>query len=61
MPVAGEYAYILVKTGKKVDVSPFTPNYQPLTVPLVDATLRYSNPYDGKPYILVLQNALHVL
>ena len=55
------HAYIIAGTGKKVDVSPFTPDYQPLTVPLVDATVRYDNPYNGKPYILVLWNALYVL
>ena len=60
MPVVGKHAYIIAKTGKKVDVSPFTPDYQPLTVPLVDATVRYDNPYNGKPYILVLQNTLYV-
>ena len=37
------------------------PDYQPLTVPLVDATVRHNNPYNGKPYILVLRNALYVL
>ena len=41
MPVVGKHAYIIVETGKKVDVSPFTPDYQPLTVPLVDAMVRY--------------------
>ena len=61
MPVAGKHAYIIAETGKKVDVSPFTPDYQPLTVPLVDATVRYNNPYNGKSYILVLRNALYVL
>ena len=60
MPVVGKYAYILAETGKKVDISLFTPDNQPLTVPLVDAAVRYDHPYDGKPYILVLQNALYV-
>ena len=60
MPVVGKHAYIIAKTGKKVNISPFTPDYQPLTVPLVDAAGRYDNPYNGKPYILVLQNALYV-
>ena len=60
MPVVGKHAYIIAETSKKVDVSPFTPDYKPLTVPLVDATVRYDNPYNGKLYILVLQNALHV-
>ena len=60
MPVVGKHVYIIAETGKKVDVSPFTPDYEPLTVPLVDATVRYDNPYNGKSYILVLWNALYV-
>ena len=60
IPVVGKHAYIIAKTGKKVDVSPFTPDYKPLTVPLVDATVKYDNPYNGKTYILVLRNALYV-
>ena len=61
MPVVGKHAFIIAKTGKKVDVSPFTPDYKPFMVPLVDATVRYDNPYNGKSYILVLCNALYVL
>ena len=53
MPVLGKDAYIIAETGKKVDVSPFTPDYKPLTVPLVDANVKYDNP-------LVLHNALYV-
>ena len=60
MPVVGKHAYIIAETSKKVDVSPFTPDYQPLTVPLVDTTVRYDNPYNGKSYILVLRNELYV-
>ena len=60
IPVVGKHAYIIAETGKKVDVSPFTPDYKLLTVPLVDAMVNYGNPYDWKPYILVLQNALYV-
>ena len=41
MPVVGKHAYIIVETGKKVDVSPFTPDYQPLMVTLVDTTVWY--------------------
>ena len=47
MPVVGKHAYIFAETGKKVDVSPFTPDYKPLMIPLVDATVRYNNPYNG--------------
>ena len=61
MPVVGKHAYIIAETGKKVDVSPFTPDYKPLTVPLVDATVKYDSPYNGKTYILVVRNALYVL
>ena len=61
MPVVGKHAYIIAETGKKVDVPPFTPDYKPLTVPLVDATIKYDNPYNGKLCILVLHNALYVL
>ena len=46
MPVVGKHAYIIAETGKKVDVSPFTPDYKPLTVPLVDAMIKYDNPYN---------------
>ena len=60
MPVVGKHAYIIAETGKTVDVSPFTPDYKLLTVPLVDATVKYDNPYNGKTYILVLRNALYV-
>ena len=60
MPVVGKHAYIIAETGKKVDVSPFTPDYKLLTVPLVDAMVKYGNPYNGKTYILVLGNALYV-
>ena len=30
-PVVGKHAYIIAETGKKVDVSPFTPDDEPLT------------------------------
>ena len=60
MPVVEKHAYIIAETGKKVDVSPFMPDNQPLMVPLVDAMVRYDNPYNGKSYRLVLQNALYV-
>ena len=60
MPMVGKHAYIIAETGKKVDVSPFTPDYKPLMVPLVDAMVKYDNPYNRKSYILVLQNALYV-
>ena len=33
MPVVGKHAYIIAQTSKKVDASPFTPDYKPLAVP----------------------------
>ena len=60
MPVVGRHAYILAESGKTVSVHPFTPDYEPMQVPLVDAAVWYDSPYDGKQYILVLRNALHV-
>jgi hypothetical protein len=60
MPVVGRHAYILAETGKTVEVSPYTPDYKAMQVPLVDAAVRYDCPFAGKSYILVIRNALHV-
>jgi hypothetical protein len=60
MPVVGRNAYVLAETGKTVDVSPYTPDYKAMQVPLVDAAIRYDDPYEGKSYILVIRNALLV-
>ena len=60
MPVVGSGAYILAELNKTVEVSPYTPDYKPMSVPLVDAAVRYDCPYDGKVYILVIRGALHV-
>ena len=60
MPVAGRNCYILSESGKYVNVSPFTPAYKALQGPMVDAAIQYDSPYDGKSYIVVIWNALHV-
>ena len=60
MPVVGRNCYILSKSGKYVDVSPCTPAYKALQAPLVVVVIQYDSPYDGKSYILVIRNALHV-
>ena len=59
MPVVGRNCYILSRPGKSVDVSPFTPDYEPITVELVDAAIYYESPFDGREYVFVLHNALH--
>ena len=60
MPVVGREAYVLADLGKTRDVFPFSPDYKPLKVPMVDAALKYECPFDGKVYILVIRNALYV-
>ena len=60
MPVVGKNAYILAEHGKTISVSPFSPDYKPLDVPMVDAAVQYDCLYEGKSVILVLRNALHV-
>ena len=60
MPVTGRNCYILSKSGKYIDVSPFTLAYKALRAPVVDAAIQYDSPYNGKSYILVIWNALHV-
>jgi len=60
MPVVGKHAYILAELNKSMEVSPFTPTYKPLSIPLVDAAVKYDCPYSGKAYILVIRNALYV-
>ena len=60
MAVIGKHAYILAETGKMVEVNLFTPTYEPIKAPIVDAALYYDSPCDGKSYILVVRNTLHV-
>ena len=60
MPVVGRNAYIIENTGKIVDINPFTPDYKSMQVPMVDAAVKYDCPYTGRPYILVIRNALYV-
>jgi hypothetical protein len=60
MGVVGSEAYILADLGKIRDVYPYTPDYRPMQVQIVDAAARYESPFDGKVYILVIRNALYV-
>jgi hypothetical protein len=60
MPVVGRNAYIISDTGRVADVNPFTPDYDSMMIPIVDAAVLYQCPYDGQLYILVIRNALHV-
>ena len=60
MPVVGRNSFILSETGRTVNVSPFTPDYQPLVAQIVDAAIQYDDPFDGQSYILVIRNAIHM-
>ena len=60
MPVIGKNAYILSKIGETVDVAPFTPDYKPISVELVDAALKYECPYSGELKILIIRTGLYV-
>ena len=60
MPVVGRNAYILSKIGETVDVAPFTPDYKPISVELVDAALEYECPYSGEVKVLIIRRGLYV-
>ena len=60
MPVIGMNSFILSKTGKTMDVAPFTPDYKPISVELVDAALKYVCPYSREVKILIVRRGLYV-
>ena len=60
MPVIGINAYILSKIGETADVAPFTLDYKPISVELVDAALKNECPYSGKIKILIIRRGLYV-
>ena len=59
MLVVGKHAEILNDTGNKVDVIPFTSDYQVLeNLSIVDSAVQYLCQYMAKVYVLVFSNAL---
>ena len=60
MVVIGCHAYILSTSDKMVEVNAFTPEHATIKASLVDAALQYDSPYDGKSYILIIRNGIHV-
>ena len=60
MAVVGKHAEIISHTGEVAEVNPFTPDYKPMSIPIVDAAIQYDCPFEDKQYILVIRNALHV-
>ena len=51
MPLVGCEAYIIADTGKKATVYPYSPDYLPKELVIVDVGLLYEYPYSGESYI----------
>ncbi len=60
MPVVGRNACILSDTGRIAEVAPYTPDYEPMHLKIVDAAVKYESSYTGTIYMLVIRNALLV-
>jgi hypothetical protein len=60
VPVVGRNVAVISASGKTVDVCPFSPDYEPVALSVVDVAVQYENSYDGKSYIFLITNALHV-
>ena len=60
MAVLGKNSHVLSETGKTARVQPYSPNYKPQIIPIVDAAVMYECPYSGKRVGLVIRDALHV-
>ena len=60
MPVLGNGAYILGHTGQTADVTAYSPEYESMQIPIVDAAVQYNCPYNVQSHILILRNALYV-
>jgi hypothetical protein len=62
MVVLGNDCFVLRESGLSVDVNAFVPEYAYLKkVPIiVDGAILYGCSFDGKQWILVYKNALHV-
>ena len=61
MVVVGRHAYILLDMGRTAKVNLFTPDYELMQVPIVNADVQYERPYSRMLHVLVIQNALHIL
>ena len=61
MVVVVKHATIFTDAGNKVDVSPFTPDYQALeNVSIADAAVQYMCQYMSKLNIIVFSNSIPV-
>jgi hypothetical protein len=61
MVALGNDCSVLRESGRSADVNAFAPETGTLRkVPIVDGAILYDCPFDGKQWILVFKNALHV-
>ena len=60
MVVLGRNCHVVNYLGKTAEVHPFSPEYEALQVPIVDAVIQYDDPYSGETYMLVCKEALYV-
>ena len=61
MIVLGRYCYIILQSGKVIDVATFAEAAGGLSqVPIVDAVIAYDCPQTNETYILIVRNALYV-
>ena len=58
MPVVGRNACVILDRGRIADVNPFTPAYESMQIPIVDAAVRYNCFFNGQTYILVMYKTL---
>jgi hypothetical protein len=56
--LAVKHTYL--QTLARLGTYPYTPEYKPMQVQMVDVAVKYESPLDGKVYILVIRNALYV-
>ena len=48
MPVVGREALVVEQSRKMVEVCPFTADYKPIKVEVVNVIIQYDSPLDGK-------------
>ena len=60
MPVVGSNSCIVSDHHTTVEVRPYSPDYAPLNIPLVDAAVMYDCPHSGQSHVLIVRNALYV-
>jgi hypothetical protein len=59
VPVVGSGAHVLVDRNRTCEASPYSPDIEPVEVPLVDAAVRYDR--DGRVYILLIPSLDYIL